>query len=164
VSKIIDYILQGEHPLELLKLIATLATAYFTVRWSLKKVLQEKKWERKSDAYSRIIESLHHLKRVTFLYLVIEQEQRRLSDEKRRELDERSRKARNELEKFKDMGLFIISEHATDSLNQLWKKLEECSANFENGESMEEILEKQLLAVENCLTEMKLLANKELGN
>jgi hypothetical protein len=47
----------------LITLFVAVVTANITVRLSLKQFYEQKWWERKMEAYSAIIDSLHHMKR-----------------------------------------------------------------------------------------------------
>lgn len=42
-------------------IISAILAAYFTARWSLRKLYSEKWWERKEKAYSEIVEALYEV-------------------------------------------------------------------------------------------------------
>lgn len=163
MEAILNYISQGERPIELLKLVVTVAIAYFTVTWSLKKFLREKKWERQSEAYSRIIEALHHQKRINELYVDLELEQREISDERKAEISVRYNSAKNELDKYIDMGRYFISDDALIALEKLYKAKAECVSDWNHDAApIWDIYEKELAAVKACLEEIKAIAIKEI--
>lgn len=149
--------------MELLKLVVTAAIAYFTVTWSLKKFLREKKWEKKSEAYSRIIEALHHLKRIDALYVDEELERKTISEEERKEILTKYTQAKEELEKYIDMGRYYISDEAIVSLEKLQKTREECYDDWNHGGCMPlDIYETELKAADDCLKEIRSIAIKEI--
>ncbi|MFZ6769793.1 hypothetical protein ACO0LM_22295 [Undibacterium sp. Di26W] len=158
-----NYFLQGEHPIELIKLLATILTAYFTVTWSLKRFLKEKKWEKKSEAYSRIMEALHHLKRIQLLYLDDELERTKIDEKKMAEINLQSKQARNEVEKYIDIGRYYISDEAIAALEKMHSVHEECVDEWNSGAAMlEELYKKELSAVKNCLDTIRAIAIKEV--
>jgi tetratricopeptide (TPR) repeat protein len=158
-----DYLLKGDHPLELIKLFAALLTAYFTVTWSLKRFLKEKKWEKKFEAYSHIMEALHHLKRAQLLYLHDELQQHKFDEGKLAEVNFRYQQAKNELEKYIDIGRYYIIEEAIAALEKLYKVYEECIDAWNNGDPMlVDLYERELEAVEDCLGTIRRIAIKDV--
>jgi len=168
--EIIKYISEGERPIELLKLIVTAATAYLTVTWSLKKFLKEKRWERESEAYTRIIEALHHIKRVVLEFQnegseVFEGQlvRKQLAKEKIKALAERHNKAKQELEKYADMGAYCITHEAIEAIERLFKVQNECQVDFDAGADEEDLYETELKATEKCLKTILDIAIKEVN-
>jgi len=143
--------------------LAAVLTAYFTVTWSLKRFLKEKKWEKKSEAYSRIMEALHHMKRIQLLYLDDELERKKIDKEKLAEINFHFQQARSELEKYIDIGLYYISDEAIFALEKLHSVHEECLDDWNNdGSDLFELYEKELKAVKDCLETIRAIAIKEV--
>lgn len=163
MKEILNYLSQGERPVELIKLIVTLATAYFTVTWSLKRFLKEKKWEKQSEAYSRIIEALHHLKRIDMLDVDDEWQLKKIDEEESKKIRIQYNEAKKELEKYVDIGRYYISNDALAALEKLHKTKQECQNDWHNElDSPFSIYERELEATVNCLEEIKAIAIKEI--
>lgn len=161
--QIIDYVSQGERPIELFKLLATIIAAYYGIRWSLKKTLSEKRWERKSDAYQKIIESLHHLKRVNKDRVSEEINQEELAGDYSKRLNDLHQKCYDELRKFIDIGALVISDEAICVLNQVQKTHEKCVDEWNSGNPLLlDLYETELEAAEIALEKIRSLAIKEL--
>jgi hypothetical protein len=111
-------------------LVVAVVTAWATVRLSLRRFRTERWWERKADAYSRIVESLYHAKQY------YDHESRKWwneqespsrdpskveSDEDRRRRAEFS-EAFHELAKATHIGAYIICDEAAKVLDDLKKR------------------------------------------
>lgn len=78
-------------------------------------------WERKVDAYSTIIEALSSLVYYYDLILEAELEHRKLSEARRKEIDDHWRKGYSEVKKATATGAFLISTEAEAALQEMWK-------------------------------------------
>lgn len=138
--------------------ITALLAAIVTVRLSLKKFYTEKWWERKADTYSKVIECLHYLKRMPSEKLDEEMLAKKLSDERKQELWEAYKKARDELNKIIDAGSFLMSDKAVAVLEIMQKKIQES----DNAQSYFEHLDGEFAALDSCLKEMRQIARTDL--
>lgn len=148
--------------IELLKILASVITFVLTIRWSLTKFLKEKKWEKKSEAYARIIEALHHMKHVIKNLIKSIEKGKSLDSFLDKEAD-RYKRARAELDKYFDIGKFYISDESLQELNKYFELSEEHGKAQEAGESTADILNDELKALSMCLENIKSRSIKELG-
>lgn len=139
----------------------TLIGNYFFFPFQQKKIDQStidmRWWERKADAYTRIIEALYQL---SDYYMLISSEyigEIKISKERREELGQQFSLYLNEIRKVTYIGSFIISKEAETSLNKfLYRKRDE-----EFPDLYEEFF-KSLNEAKICMQEIKECANKEL--
>ena len=100
--------------------VTTVAAAFFSARWAVRRAFEERWWARKEQAYTEIIEALHDLLR----YASIEAEARRtgeqVTDTKgRNEFRALYLKAYWKVQKMTDIGAFVISDGAAEILRRL---------------------------------------------
>jgi hypothetical protein len=138
-------------------LIAAIS-AWITVQLSLRRFRTEKWWERKVDAYSRVIEALHNSKAFSDQYLHATYQGRELSEERQAELRLRARAARDDILKAMDVGAFLFSKEALDRLKQYQKDEEDASKH----ESWHDHLESDWAAANNCLKDIIAISKKDL--
>jgi len=101
----------------LLSILAGLIIAFFTslitVRLALKQFFSERWWERKADAYSKIVEALYHIRHELQADLDAEIVGATISEERKKELQEEAKKGYEELDKAE--GCVIRSMSTTPS-------------------------------------------------
>jgi hypothetical protein len=105
----------------------TLAISAFTAigggwisAWiALRRFRSEKWWERKADAYSSLVGSIHDVHDEADQVFDVELIGGELSDERRKELEEASRKGRADIRRKASFASFIISERAGMILRKL---------------------------------------------
>jgi hypothetical protein len=135
----------------ILKIFAGIAIATFsswiTVQLSLRRFRTEKLWERKVDAYLRVIEALHDSKSFSEHTYNAELQMNKLSDERNEELMARSRIAQDEIDKAIDLGAFLFSVGAINILTNYEKEISEISTD----QTWFQYLEDDLLATKKCL-------------
>ena len=136
-----------------------LFTSWVTVRLSLRKFQSEKWFERKIDAYTKIIESLHHMKTVTARQLRAERRGADIPEEVERELIESYRSNLAELRRLADMGSLVFSTDAIGTLETFSRELE--SATPDGG--WWEYYDVQSAAVNNCLESIRKIAKRDLN-
>jgi hypothetical protein len=145
-----------------LKIAVGAATAfiasYITVRLSLKRFYSQKWWEKKADAYSAIIESLHHMKRYFGEELDAIYESRELSEDHETELKRKAEKSHDELRKRADMGHFVLSEEAVAQLATFEKKYNEAR----DADSWHDFMEYCWAATDTALNRMRDIAKTDL--
>lgn len=140
-------------------LVVGVCTAIITVRLSLRKFHAERWWERKADAYSRIVEALHSVMDYWSARLREEQTGRQLDEEREKRLSEDYDRAAQELNKATRVGAYLISEDVADSLRRLQKRPRLDPSNC----AWFEIYEEEYDAHDKALTELRKLAKKDLG-
>lgn len=103
-------------------IVAAYITTMITVQLSLRRFRSERWWERKVEVYGALIDSLYDLQQ--HAASIIREEEP--SEEERREFEARSKKARAEIEKFRTIGAFVISD-------KVWKLLDEMQKERDNN-------------------------------
>lgn len=149
--------------IQLIILLSTnLVVAYFiavvTVNLSLRRFYKERWWEKKADAYSRIIDALHKHKNYAENKLngeFIDNPDTSIETMLRQQWAEGKR----ELDHAVDLGTFIISEEAELVLNKFQKRK---LPDFRE-ESFTGIIETDLKYIQTCLTDIKAAAKRDLS-
>lgn len=141
-------------------IIIAFFSSWITVILSFNRFQKEKWWERKLEAYTKIIESLHNLK----AYMDNEKkyalgvEKDSVSKEETERWISRYKTSEEEVLKFKDIGALIISEGAIALLNKyhndvMFALKEESYYNYTNA---------VWFAADSCLKQLIQLAKEDL--
>ena len=93
-------------------IIIAIVTSIITVWLALKRFRSERWWERKADAYSTIVKSLHHMKIYCEETIEELESHKDMSEEDSKVLYAKFKEAIEEIAKAKDVGSFIISNEA----------------------------------------------------
>ena len=104
--------------------VIAVISARITVHFALKRFYSEKWWERKMEAYTSIIEALHHVRNHADTNLEFSMRGRDLPGEGDKMLTEKLQAAMEELRKRIDVGSFVIAEDAVFALGTLMKGLD----------------------------------------
>ncbi len=138
--------------------VVAVLTAVLTVRLALRRFYAEKWWERKMAAYAAVIESLHHVRNHADTNLTFSMRGRDVPEEGERQLTDKLQGAMAELRKQLDIGDFVLSQEAVMSMNKLMTELDTSTKT----DSWQEHLELKLAAVDECLTNIRRSARKDL--
>lgn len=138
--------------------VVAVIAALVTVQLSLKQFSAQKIWERKLDAYTAILDSLHNMKRDLEVSYNAELERREVPSETADKLRNAYQAGRTELLRQADTGDLIIAESAMISLRKLVHRLSTAG----NAPTYFEHLDGNLAAVACCLKEMRSSARKDL--
>lgn len=103
----------------LASLFLAACTAFITVRLSLRRFHAERWWERKAEAYSRIVEVLYQAMEYCASHLHEEASGKELSEDRDRELSEGYVRSYRELRKVAAVGAYMISDEAARTLASL---------------------------------------------
>jgi hypothetical protein len=141
-------------------LIIAFFTSWITVRFALKQFFSERWWERKADAYSKIVEALYHIKNVLQVDLELEEQGKSISKERFTKLVQKANVGYEELYKAEGIGAFVISKEVTTSLTQLKSNLKKEEKNF--NRSYTDFLDSQVFHLNKCLDEIRLYAKRDL--
>lgn len=137
-------------------IVVAVISALTATHLALKRFRTEKWWEKKVDAYSRIIEALHNSKIWTDEHLGEEYHKRKMPEETKREITSRARTAREEIQKAINVGGFLLSDEA---LARLRKYEQETN---EKHDSWVDVLESVSIATDKCLEEIITIAKRDL--
>ncbi len=132
-------------------------SAWITAQLALRRFRAEKWWERKAEAYSRVIEALHNSKVWTEEHLKANFDNGEIPEAKRKELGNRARAAYDELRKAMDVGAFLLCDEALSRLKQYEKETRELERN-----PPYQYLKADFAATENCLNELIEIAKRDL--
>ena len=139
-------------------IVIAAVSSWITVQLSLKRFRSERWWERKAQAYEKIIGALHDSKAFADKHLKAEYGGRKIAEEMDKELRARSKVAHEEIEKAIDIGSFLLSDEALSRLKQYQKDMEKASGT----QMWFEYLEEDLAATSNCLKDLIQIAKKDL--
>ena len=133
-------------------------SSWITVQLSLRKFRAEQWWERKAEAYSKIIEALHNSKAFSDQHLEAEYEARKLPEERSKELRLRAKAAHDEILKNIDVGSFLLSDEALSRLKQYQKEVEQAG----KYQMWWQYLEADWSATNECLKDLIEIAKRDL--
>ncbi|WP_063669693.1 hypothetical protein [Aliivibrio fischeri] len=97
-------------------------SSFITVRLSLNKFRTEKWWEKRVEAYERVLEAFYQAKRYSSEHLDADYLETHISKERDEELIAYSRKAKNEIERVSDIGSFLLSATAMNVIHEYQKE------------------------------------------
>lgn len=112
-------------------LFVAIITSIVTVRLSIQRFYEEKWWEKKHEIYTRLFESLHHLKKYALEHLETYENGQDIPENKRKELNNDWKKFTREFDKLHDLASFQLSEEAVKILDD-YKKQKKAAENHEN--------------------------------
>jgi hypothetical protein len=138
-------------------IIAALAS-FLTVRLAIRRFHEEKWWEKKQEIYSRLLETLHHLKNYAAEHYEGQCDPNYITDEKRKELERDWKKFSREFAKLLDLASFHLSSEAVAVLDEYEKK----KAEARKSDDIFEWIDGDLAAVSECLEKLKKAAKRDL--
>lgn len=97
-----------------------IATAVAAYNAGLRKFAQQRWWERKADAYTRIIEALADLVYYHETHLLAAEEHVELSEVRKEEVGDYWRRGTAEVRRATAVGAFLISPEAEAALRRMW--------------------------------------------
>ena len=139
-------------------IVIAAVSSWITVNLSLRRYHSERWWDRKAEAYSSVIEALHHSKVFCDDHLTAVMLGQELSKEQNQELRARARKANAEIAKAIDVGAFLLSD---DALGRLRRYKEEANKASEEQTWFDYLSEDQK-AITECLRDMIEIAKRDL--
>ena len=139
-------------------LLVSVVTAWVTVRLSLREFRLRWWWERKADAYSRIVEQLSTMEFCLRGMWDDYVGSRVLQDEERTQLYHEYKSTRKELIKVAAAGAYIISKDTAAAMEELLSELG-------NGVSPDFVkqLNNEAQAQRECISKIRKLAREDLG-
>jgi hypothetical protein len=109
----------------LVAFLISILTSWATVYFALKQFYSERWWDRKNEAYTNIINALSDLVSSYEAYYDEGLGVTKLSDERRQEINELSKKGHATLKRATNIGAFVISKNAELALKKYWREPEE---------------------------------------
>ncbi|MFH1768697.1 MAG: hypothetical protein ABH858_06030 [Candidatus Omnitrophota bacterium] len=139
-------------------IVISFISSWITVHLSLRRFRTEKWWEKKVDAYSKVIEALHNAKAFSTANMSAEENAGKISNSDQTSLRARTCEANEEIFKAMDVGGFLLSKDALSSLKQYRKD----ATAAEHEQSWYGHLEQDWAATEKCLKDIIEIAKKDL--
>lgn len=139
-------------------LIVAIIVAVLTVQLSIHRFRKEKWWEKRVEAYSRIVEALHDTKAFSVVHLDAEERAIDIPADKKQALIKRWKTANDAILKAIDVGAFLLSNTALERLQKYQK--EEQKAQKEQG--WYSMLDASWSAADSCLKDLIKLPKKTL--
>jgi hypothetical protein len=139
-------------------IVIAAVSSWITVQLSLRRFRTERWWERKVEAYERIISALHDAKAFAETHLHADMQQRDVPDDVAKDLRDRSKLAQDEIAKAIDIGAFLLSKEALSRLKQ--HKKDEAKASEQR--MWFEYLDADWAATDECLKDLIEIAKRDL--
>lgn len=140
-------------------IVIAAVSSWITVQLSLRRFRQEKWWERRVDAYERVLEALHHSKAFSEVHLNATYESREVPDDRDEELREKSREASREIERATDVGGFLLGDEARKRLKQYQEEAKDAAQTS----MWFDFLERDFSVTNSCLRDMIEIAKRDLN-
>jgi hypothetical protein len=140
-------------------LAVSVVTALLTVKLSLKQFRSGRWWERKAEAYTRIMEQLTLMEYCLDAWTDAELAFRSLGPEEQRKLSDEWRQAKRSVVAAAQAGSYLVSDGAAAALRELVPELSERSSG---GDVFAE-MDNQAAAVRDCVVRVRDAAKKDLG-
>lgn len=103
-------------------LLSGFVSAFITVRLALNRFYREKHWEKKSEAYSSIMDALYTIKKCSKIFSENDLRDLRISEEESNLLSQKYTNAYDEFERRVDISIHILSDEAQDLIREARKK------------------------------------------
>jgi hypothetical protein len=137
---------------------SVVATSISAYNARLAKFTQQKWWERKADAYSRIVEALAEMVYYHEEHLTAYEEGRNVPEAMKVEIEQHWRHSYAELKKSSAVGAFLISAEAETALRRMWQE----TGKGVNPNDWYGLLESDYVAARDCLKSMVVHAKEDL--
>jgi hypothetical protein len=139
--------------------LMALLTSWFTVKFALRRFQSEKWFERRVEAYTKVIEALHLMKNYTERQLRAEERGTDIPKEIESELVSSYRKGLADLRRLTDMGALLFSSEAIEVLDTLNAELKAAT----DEQSWWEHLDAEGAAISKCLARLRPIAKRDLN-
>ena len=141
-------------------LVVSVATAFITVRLSLRQFHSQRWWEKRAEAYSQIMEQLSYL--VYYYGELVDDDLglTHMSEQKERELYERYSKIREDLTKVAAMGSYIVTATTSDALAKMLREFDKTEHDPDFGATLGD----RYKLVRECIEIVRNDAKRSLGD
>lgn len=143
-------------------IVTGFVSAYVTVKLALNRFYKEKHWEKKSEAYSSIMDSLHNIKVCADIFSKVDMEQRELSEERGLELSKKYLAAHEEFKRRLDVSVHFLSEDACKLLKDAKKEFDGNIYNPPHGPPLWDVYDGFSLTAEKTLDKLRFFAAADL--
>lgn len=139
--------------------LVALLSAWAGVWFSLKRYRNEKWWEKKADAYERIINALHATKNFDEKHFDAAVEGSSISPEEDQKLRADANKGHEEILRSISLGSFLLPESSVNRLKQFAADVNKISSE---SDSWDQYLDRDWKATNDCLEDLIILAKRDL--
>lgn len=143
----------------LVGVVVALLTSWLTVKFALHRFQSEKWFERRVEAYTKVIEALHFMKHCTERQLHAATRGTDIPEEIENELVSAYRKGLGDLRRLTDMGALLFSPEAVEVLDTLNAELLAST----DEQSWWEHLDAEGAAISKCLARLRPIAKRDLN-
>lgn len=141
-----------------LTFVGSVVVAWWTAKNAVSRFYSERWFERKVDAYTKVIEAMHEMRRITRVELRLFA-QNRSTEKFADENHPKYRQAQAELARLIDMGVLLFSKDAAEVLDELSEKLEQ----LQDPEiSSLDCWQDEIKALQLALTKLRPIAKADL--
>lgn len=133
-------------------------SAWITYRLAFRRFRREKWWERRADAYIRIVEALHNSKKFADTHIDHMEMGREVPPEKETILRKTAQEGRDEILRAVDVGKLFLSSAALDRLKRFVSETENIKA-----ECWSDYVEKDYERINTCLNDLAQLGREDFG-
>ena len=133
-------------------------TGWFASWLASRRFREQKWWEKKSEAYSELINAIHEAKQFSETHYSAVLEGRDVAKQKDAELREQYQNANREIRRAMDIGRLHFCDQAVQRLHIFQKD----SDAARNADDWFDHLEKNLVAYNECLSDLTKIAREDL--
>jgi hypothetical protein len=133
-------------------------SAWITYRLAFRRFRAEKWWERRADAYSRIVAALHNSQKFADTHIDHVQTYSEVPPEKDAALRKTAQAGRDEILRAVDVGKLFLSSATLDRLTRFVKESKNIKA-----EGWSDYVMKDYELINTCLNDLAQLAREDLG-
>lgn len=142
----------------LISVIVGVATALLTTYLAFKRFRAENLWEKRVEAYTRLISAAHEMQRVRDAEIEARRRGGEIAEEYGEKLWKESQEAKRTILQLADAASFLITEEIATATGILKKELDAAL----DSDSWLDILLKERNALDEYLQKLKIVARKEL--
>ncbi len=136
-------------------IISTVASLYSA---RFRRYAQERWWERKADAYTRIAHALSEMLEYYRMTYEVEIEGQKITPQRKAEFLMRWKNGWEEARRSTNMGTLLVSNDANKALRDLWRSFDHAA----DEESWIDRIEAEFASAEKCLAALVVAAKEDL--
>jgi hypothetical protein len=147
----------------LISLFVAVVASYVTFNLSFSQFRKEKKWEKKFEAYSNILNAMFGMIRYEDKLMDEEIGDAKLGADFKKNLAELAKEGRTEVERAATIGGFLISKDSATQINKMLKELDATMADFDKM-SFYSFLDNRVSITKKYIDSINKLADEDLQN
>lgn len=155
----------------ILKGLLTFFGAWLTLQFALRKFYAEKRWERKEEAYSMLLEQMHDTLMYHDEWVENSHQYRNLGTDAEKRQDEqmglllrKSKKAEEAIRRFDEIGAFFVDEQVVQEIQQMRRTIRKLNSQaFDPENNIDEVVEEIADTIRVHLNRVREAMKKDLG-